>query len=333
MLIGNDNGTFTEEITSPIETGSVLTQIAVADFNNDNQLDLAAIDSRNDQMRIFLGNVNATFRALATFSMGYENSPEKLTVCDFNGDNWLDIAVLNSEDNILVFLGNGNGNFSLSATLYTGQRTDPSAIATADFNGDGFLDIVITIFKGQNIFTYLGRGNGTFEEQIVVFPGIDSLPGDIVVGDFNNDTRPDVIFCYNKKSNIIALMIGYGNGTLDITTKFVIKTADTIIPVTVSDFNCDGHQDILLVQSSPYSIDALLGHGNGNFDTQTIFSLEIPDYFNEKDDVAVGVGDFNSDGFQDIFAMNEDSGVLYMLLNTCVCGTTDICKTNTFIRQ
>jgi hypothetical protein len=331
VLIGNDDGTFTEEITSPIETGSVLTQIAVADFNNDNQLDLATIDFDNGEMRIFLGNGNATFRALATFSMGYESGPEKLTVCDFNGDNWLDIAVVNyGADNILVFVGNGNGNFSISATLYTGQRTHPAAIATADFNGDSFLDIVITIFKGQDIFTYLGHGNGTFEEQIVVFAGTDSDPDNIVAGDFNNDTWPDAMFWYNKM-NILTLMVGYGNGTLDIRTKFVIKTADKTIPVAVSDFNCDGHQDILLGQSFNYSIGALLGHGNGNFDTQTIFSLEISDLYNQND--AITVVDFNGDGFQDIFAINKGSGVLYMLLNTCDCCSTDICKTNTFIRQ
>ena len=71
------------------------------------------------------------------------NKPQSVVAGDFNGDGFIDLAVLNSSDkNISILTGDGTGKFTAtSATYATGYG--PVALVTADFNGDGKLDLAV----------------------------------------------------------------------------------------------------------------------------------------------------------------------------------------------
>ena len=328
VFLGNGNGSFREEVTLLTGYGRSLSSIAVGDFNNDSQLDLAFTAYFESQVGVLLGNDDGTIGTVMTFSTGYNGKPEGIAVVDFNGDSYLDIAVVNSfNNNVGLFLGHGDGNFEAQTTFSTGHKSESSSIAVADFDGDNHPDISIGNVHDMNVGIFRGHGDGTFEAQKSFYTGSDSFPVTIRIGDFNNDTRPDVIFS-NNRLNIVGMMLGFGNGTLGVREKFVIGNASSASQIVVGDFNCDGHLDIVVGQSYPYSIAVMVGYGNGKFDIQVIFLVET-----EGDQISIAVGDYNGDNCQDIIAMNVGYSFIYVLLNTCECCTAGIVETTAFIHQ
>ncbi|CAF2749938.1 unnamed protein product [Rotaria sp. Silwood2] len=249
-------------------------------------------------------------------------------VADFNGDHRLDLAFARQVTQCMYMtLGNGNGNFSAQTTFSTGRGSCPRSLAIADFNGDTYKDIAVANLNTRNIGVFLGHGDGTFETQKSSFNRDHFFPIRIAVGDFNEDTRSDVAVSYESES-IVGVMFGYGNGTFGTQADSAIETAVITLSAAVSDFNCDGHLDIAIGQNKSHSIGVLLGHGDGNFDKQTIFSSEFNGPY-----TSMVVGDFNGDGCQDIVAMNSESYSMDILLNTCECCSSETLKTNTFIHQ
>ncbi|CAF3131648.1 unnamed protein product, partial [Rotaria sp. Silwood2] len=68
-------------------------RLAVGDFNNDNQLDIAFNDYDGGQVGVLLGYGNGAFGAPTRFSTGDDSYPVAITAADFNGDGNLDVAV------------------------------------------------------------------------------------------------------------------------------------------------------------------------------------------------------------------------------------------------
>ena len=56
----------------------------------------------------------------------------------------------------------------------------------------------------------LGYGNGSFDNQMTYSTGAN--PSSAAVGDFNNDTRLDIVVA-NWDSNTVSVLLGYGNGS------------------------------------------------------------------------------------------------------------------------
>jgi hypothetical protein len=144
VLIGNGDGTFTQQAESPV-TGDNPLSIAAGDFNGDGKLDLAVANSYVDSnqttgtITVLLGNGDGTFTPTAT-SPSTGDLPYSVAVGDFNGDGIADLVTANVAGNSAsVLLGNGDGTFTLAASPAAG--TDPLSAATGDFNGDGLSDI------------------------------------------------------------------------------------------------------------------------------------------------------------------------------------------------
>lgn len=189
ILFGHGNGTFgTFSVSFMIYVG-FFGGMTVADFNDDNQLDIALTDFYFDCVHILLGDVNGTFenRMLCIGLGSYFN---QIDTADFNGDNYIDIVVVNSvTSEIAVLLGNNNGDFSMQSILSTGKDTFTTSIATTDFNSDNYSDIVAVNFLDKNIGVFFGHGDGTFDIQNTFFTGGGIHPIYIAVGDFNNMTH------------------------------------------------------------------------------------------------------------------------------------------------
>jgi hypothetical protein len=138
--------------------------IAVADFKDDGNLDIALSDySPTGFGVVLLGNGDGTFRFGTNL---YENGG--IATADFNGDGIPDILIItnNSTDNIgyiSVLLGKGDGTFRPAITMNAGAVLGQTRFAIADVNGDGNPDIVAEDQNGTNLFVYLGNGDGTFK--------------------------------------------------------------------------------------------------------------------------------------------------------------------------
>src|SRR5262249_14539320 len=70
ILLGDGNGSFSPASTPTVGVGTTPIAIAVGDFNGDGVLDLAVVNSGDNNISILLGNGDGTFAAAGPFSTG-----------------------------------------------------------------------------------------------------------------------------------------------------------------------------------------------------------------------------------------------------------------------
>jgi len=228
ILLGNGDGTFTISPTV-LTTGNVPFAIAAADVNSDGFIDLVVANSASNNLTLLMGNGDGTFTP-ASASPSTGNGPSGIAIGDFNGDGNLDIAVTNSADNTVSILLNQNCS-SVPAALCTfaaapispAVGANPAAISTGDLNADGFLDLVVANSAGNSVSVLLGDGTGAFTAVVPQGPpsfSTGATPQAVVLGDFNQDGRLDIVtsnvsgsYTYLRQAAVAQLALTTSNAT------------------------------------------------------------------------------------------------------------------------
>ena len=88
-------------------------------------------------------------------------------------------------------------------------------------------------------------------------------PGNIVIGDVNNDKKSDLVVSCGR-SRTINVLLGKGDG------QFAAPTSGIAVPISpgeiaLGDVNVDGKLDLAVATHDSYSVLLLLGDGNGGF--------------------------------------------------------------------
>lgn len=159
VLLGNGDGTFRQLPDLLIVAGVDNTDIGSADFNGDLIPDLAVAADADHRTVVLLGNGDGTFRPSASIPDALQERPGELTIADFDGDSFQDVALGMSlccsvaGDGLFgVLYGNGDGTFKpIVRYLVPGfviGNAGGSLIAS-DFNGDSKQDIALQV-RGNN---------------------------------------------------------------------------------------------------------------------------------------------------------------------------------------
>jgi hypothetical protein len=281
-------------------TGGYPGSLAVADFNEDGNADLAVLSFGSGTVSILLGHGDGTFSAAAA-SPATGSAPLSLAVGDFNGDGKADLAVTNLvSDTVSILLGNGNGTFTAAPSPRAG--TAPSQVVVGDFNGDGKADLAVADIDSNTVSILLGNGDGTF--VAAPSPVTGSGPRSVAEGDFNGDGKADLAVV-NSNGNNVSILLGDGNGTFTAAA----SPATGLAPesVAVADFNGDGKADLAVANASRDTVSILLGNGDGTFTAGASPATGIGPAW-------VVVADFNGDSKPDLAVANSYSNNVSILL-------------------
>src|SRR6266851_4628550 len=150
--------------------------------------------------------------------------------------------------------------------------TAPLAVASGDFNGDGKVDLVVANAgnpgAGDNgsVSILLGNGDGTFQLATNIPAGKN--PISIAVGDFNGDSRLDLVVA-NQGGSTVSLLLGNGDGTFQSHLDYTAGSGP--IAVAIGDFNGDSHLDLIVANGQTASGGLLLGNGDGTFQPEVSY--------------------------------------------------------------
>ncbi|CAF1324737.1 unnamed protein product, partial [Rotaria sp. Silwood1] len=280
--------------------------VTVADFNNDNRLDIAVANFGTNNIGIFHGFENGSFASQIELSTG-SSRPVAIIAVDFNNDSLLDIATANyGTHSVSIFYGYGHGNFSLPNTYSTGYDSLPFSLAAGDFNNDNYLDLAIANYGTNNVGILFGNTNRTFEKQITFLTGFASHPYSIAIGHFNDDGFVDIATA-NSGTHEIGVLLNNGNRTFTNQATYSVGSASPYA-VGVGDFNQDNRLDIVITNKGLENIGVLLGYGNGTFSKPLIYPT------GSYSSISVAIGDLNKDHRLDIIVVNNDTGNIDILL-------------------
>ncbi len=202
MLMPSDgSGSFSSGnvIFTPEPAGSAATGVSVGEFDADDNADLAFVAS--GAVHVLYGDGKLGFTDTVAITGSFN-----ISAGDLNSDGRTDLYGIDGTTHQLVTLyAQGDRTFAAyfsslptSGSLNAGSTCCDSILTMADFNGDGRMDLVGELNRGypnttqQLAFFLAGTNPGEFTIQVVNMPSHLWATG-AVVGDFNRDTKPDVV--------------------------------------------------------------------------------------------------------------------------------------------
>lgn len=282
VAINRGDGTF--ETPLPYELGVAVSAIATAFVNADTIPDLLVGDT-DAKLTVLFGTASGLFAQAATYSLSAE--PRDITTGYYAGSaSYLGVNVADSMGQVDYLPGLGSGVLEQYPAI--GANSIRPTLASTDFDGDGHTDMIIGDSLTNNVITWLGKDNMTFE---IGPPFTMPAPtSSLALGDVDGDGRLDVVVA--ATTNEVTLMIGQvASPYYVVGESFTLPS--TPVAVATGDVNHDGFADIVTADGSANTITVLLGDGTGHFATPKTISVAA-------NPVALVVGDFNGDHIDDV---------------------------------
>jgi hypothetical protein len=299
--------------------------VAIEDFNLDGRLDLAVSylrcdpeqrsldpvgcseDDRNGRVVTLLGQEEGFMPAERAARVVTGESPRFMTVGDFNGDCFPDLAVANAgapggRGSLSILLNNRDGSFGFSRPL--GLEGNARGIVSADFNRDNHLDLAVVISNRRLVTVLYGDGQGKFDccLDLATGPG----PQTIVAADFNGDGFLDLATANASSSASVTILLNDQKG--DFRAVGPLTMNDSPFDLAAGDLNGDGFIDIVTANAAATdSLWVWLGDGQGAFS----FKERFP---SGTDPIRVLLADLNGDGLLDAISVNGSTNQINILL-------------------
>lgn len=311
-----------------------------ADFNNDGHLDFIILrgawlgENGKIPNSLIRNNGNGTFSDVTIESGLYSLYPTQTAVwADFDLDGWVDIFIANesapgNRNSCELFKNNGNGTFTdiarkagLSATgLYKG-------VASGDLNNDRYPDIYLSNYLGENTLyfnTSKEKGEVSFKNAgYAVNVYLPARSFSTWIFDYNNDGNEDIfvsgystddktaanIMIENIKTGQNAnrpyLYKNNGDGSFtDVALVSGLSEPIATMGCNFGDLDNDGYLDFYLATGDPelFSIvpNRMYRNNKGNKFEDVTYTAG---FGHIQKGHAIGFGDLDMDGDQDIYAV------------------------------
>lgn len=314
-----------------------------ADFNNDGYIDFIILRGAwlenygkipNSLIR---NNGDGTFTDVSIETGIYSEHPTQTAVwADFNLDGWVDIFIANestpNEENQCELFINNSGKTFTDVAIEAGISETGffKGVASGDINNDGYEDIYLSNFSGKNLLYF----NSADEKDLKFSLASDDLGvGEPIqsfstwIFDFNNDGFED-IFVSGYSSEVISppnmlmanifyphddglkirrpkLYKNNGDGTFtDVAYDLGLTEPVTTMGCNFGDLDNDGFLDFYLATGDPSFLSIVPNKMYRNNRGQGFEDITFSGGFGHiQKGHAVGFGDLDMDGDQDIYAV------------------------------
>ncbi|MEQ8471970.1 MAG: FG-GAP-like repeat-containing protein [Marinoscillum sp.] len=233
---------------------------------------------------------------------------------DFNQDGLDDLTFATDSASTIRFHQNTGTGFQ-ELTPLVNLVTEVKQVLWVDYDNDGELDLYVTT-TGKN---RLYRNNGDLE--LVEVTESVGLPDTALISyastwfDYDSDGYLDLFTTYRtpEEEGFVNLYRNTGSGQFE---NFTIQAGlkdkgNSVLAMTSFDYNNDGHTDLFLAQDWEQGNQLLRNNGNGSFsDVSNLTGC------NQKmNSMTATVGDYNGDGWLDIYVTNTYDGNILLRNN------------------
>ena len=248
------------------------------------------------------------------------SQPLEIVIRDLNLDGRPELIASNRTTvNLSVFRNLGSpGSIAFSPEISFGlpiAALNSSGLAVEDLNGDGKPEIVVNPFLNSNVYIFQNdspNGGGVSFRPVVLFNVSGNL-SNLVIGDLDGDSRPDIAVSRFLSSNISVLLNETTSSSMPLSfgTPQIINTIDLPLGLDLGDIDGDGLADLVLASNSD------------NLRLTLLRNISIPgDFSFERFDIdvldksrSVKIGDINGDAKPDITFTGTQNGEIGVLLN------------------
>lgn len=227
---------------------------------------------------------------------------------DFDNDGWDDLTYATEAGKEIYFLKNNNGVYTSISLNGISNTFKTKQVLWVDYDNDGDKDFFVTAFNGVNKF-YKNDGNMNFTDisSTIGFFQTDLFSYSISLADIDNDGDLDA-FITNRDITEIQRNYLYRNDSgvyVDITVSAGISLISKLSFCSIFfDYNKDGYQDIYVSNDKSFINRLYKNKGDGTFEDVSVSSgagIMI-------DAMSTTLGDYNNDGWFDIYVTNSPGG-------------------------
>ena len=228
---------------------------------------------------------------------------------DYDDDGYVDLFVANFSGNNHLYHNERNGNFKAVTTgaIVNEGPSESYGVAWGDFDNNRFPDLFVGngYDTGKANFVYRNNGDGTFTKftngPIIAVTGHFS---GCAWADYDHDGYLD-LFVANDSSGPSLLFHNDGGAGFTRINSVPSVTSDAV-GVGWADFNDDGLPDLFVANG--FSSDLTLNFLYLNQDGATFKLVPAPNFPSASlHSVGVAWGDYDNDGFPDVFVANTAS--------------------------
>lgn len=263
------------------------------DIDGDGISDIVAANHVGGELTWFRGRGSGSFAneqilhsSNATFGIA------ELQMADLNNDGSLDLIVTNqrSSAKVDILINDKSGHFRAGSSINIGYP--PTHAYASDFDGDNNTDLAVVCprYSAYTVEVSIlhGLGNGSFAIPPLAVLSIDQDVQRLLVSDYNNDTRPDIIGSSSWKSTV-QIFSNFGIGAFS--NRSDISVGSSILDLASIDLNDDGKSEIIVTTGKSVII--------------FYYDSESKEWKNRIELPVLGArfvtaGDFDGDGFNDI---------------------------------